>query len=58
MVTGQEATKMEAGRYAQDVIEDVLVKWGGTGKIEEKTINGHSIMQVTLIIPLKREMQK
>jgi len=55
MVTGMEATKKEAGRYAQEVIEDILVKWGGTGKIEEKTINGHSILEVTLIIPLKKE---
>jgi len=58
MVTGQEPTKKEAGKYAQEVIEDILVRWGGTGKIEEKTINGHSIMQVTLIIPLKKEGKK
>jgi len=58
MVTGQEATKKEAGRFAQDVIEDVLVKWGGTGKIEEEMINGHSILKVTLVIPLKKEEKK
>jgi len=55
MVTGMEATKQEAGKWAQEKIEEVLTLWGGTGKTEIKSVNGHLIMEVTLIIPLKKE---
>jgi len=55
MVTGMEATEKEAGKWAQERIEDILAKWGGTGKIDVKSIEGHPLMEITLIIPLKKE---
>ena len=55
MVTGMEATKQEADKWAQERIEEILVLWGGTGKIDVKSVEGHPIMEVTLIIPLKKE---
>ena len=55
MLTGMEASVKEAGKWAWETIEEILARWGGTGKTEVKSVNGHLIMEVTLIIPLKKE---
>lgn len=47
-------TEKKARRYGFDLIEDVILKFGGTGKQELKLIkNKYWAIILTLVIPIK-----
>jgi len=47
----------EARVLAQKMIEE-MINYGGTGKVEKRQVDGHIILEVTLVIPIKEKNEK